>query len=359
MDFDRAKIANTAGIYFALAQQFRGAVLPEKTDFRAFRGSLRYVPEPRVDIIENATVLAGEWFVAAGSDVRADFYVQQPVPPRSAYLMQFVGARGIELLFEPPIRSPVDEAFLLGGCASYTHWLIDYLPRLALCPDAKLPLLTNAPLGRHQRAALALLGVDDARLVALDYPAAYEVRRLHYPSLASSCIVPPHSFRPELIDWLRQSFAQCFAPGGKAERRLFISRAGMPYAHGLRLINHEEIEAAAERLGFEIVMPEKLGFAEQIAMFSGARVIVGAHGSGFANMVFAPKGAAIIEMIGPVFAADPLSTAFQKFAAHLGQRHTRLVGMAAGPVTLNHPPYETYTIDPAAFARACVGLEAR
>ena len=355
MEFERAKIAATARNYLALAKQLRRAALPEQMDFRVLRGSLRYVAEPRVDIIDNATVLGGEWFVAAGCEVRADFYVQQPVPPLSAYLMQFVGERGIELLFEPPVRSPADEAFLLGGCSSYTHWLIDYLPRLALCPDAELPLLTNGPLGSHQRAALELLGVDEARLVALDYPAAYEVRQLHYPSLASSCIVPPHSFRPELIDWLRQAFAQCFAPGGKAARRLFISRAGAANKHGLRLINHDEIAAAAERLGFEIVAPETLSFAEQIAMFSGAGVIAGAHGSGFANMVFAPPGAAIIELIGPVFAADPLSTAFQKFAAHLGQRHMQLVGMAAGPVALNHPPYETYTIDPTAFARACGG----
>lgn len=355
MDFERAKIEAKARIYLALAKQLRRPASPEQMDFRVLRRSLRYMAERRVYIIENATVLAGEWFVVAADQVLADFYVQQPMPPLSAYLMQFVGERGIDLLFEPPVPLAVDEAFLLGGCSSYTHWLIDYLPRLALCPDAELPLLINGPLGSHQREALALLGVNEARLVALDYPAAYEVRRLHYPSLASSCIVPPHFFRPVLIDWLRHAFAQCFVPGGKAARRLFISRAGAVTEHGLRLINHHEIATEAERLGFEIVAPETLGFAEQIAMFSSAAVIAGAHGSGFANMIFAPPGAAIIELIGPMFAADPLSTAFQKFAAHLGQRHTRLVGVAAGPVVLNHPPYETYTIDPTAFARACAG----
>jgi hypothetical protein len=88
--------------------------------------------------LSGATVLAGEWFVIVGGQVLSDGFVQTPMPPLSAYLVQFRAANGVDLLFEKPEELPVSLAFLLGGCANYTHWMLDFLPRLKLAPKGEV-----------------------------------------------------------------------------------------------------------------------------------------------------------------------------------------------------------------------------
>jgi capsular polysaccharide biosynthesis protein len=48
--------------------------------------------------------------------------------------------------------------------------------------------------------------------------------------------------------------------------------------------------------GFSIIAPGTLAWEEQIAVFRGARIIVGPHGAGLANAVFSESGARVIEL---------------------------------------------------------------
>jgi capsular polysaccharide biosynthesis protein len=49
--------------------------------------------------------------------------------------------------------------------------------------------------------------------------------------------------------------------------------------------------------GFDILEPHRLTLAEQIRQFSEASLIVGLHGSGLTNVLFAPQ-AAVLELFG-------------------------------------------------------------
>lgn len=350
-DTDPTGIDPAAQRYLRLAQRFR-ADAPKHAMFRSVRGRKDYIRSEAVLEIEDVQVLAGEWIVIAGDRILCDFLVQTPSPPLSAYLTRFGFEDDIiELIHEPPRKLAVSRAFLLGGCANYSHWLLDYLPRLRLCRDSSLPLLVNAPPTPFQLDSLRCLGIDDARLLALEYPAAVSVRHLLYPSICSSSFTPPHSLRPEVPAWLREVFAPSGA-SGRRDRKLFISRAEEVHSHRRRLLNHEEIAGIAQRHGFEIVTPEKLRFAEQVRLFSRAAVIAGAHGAGFANMVFAPKEARLIELIGPRFGRSAWSMGYARLAVLSGQSVTRIVGRAdaADAPESDHLPNETYFIDPAEFA---------
>jgi capsular polysaccharide biosynthesis protein len=99
------------------------------------------------------------------------------------------------------------------------------------------------------------------------------------------------------------------------------------------------------------VAAETLSFAEQVRLFSGAAVIAGAHGAGFANMVFAPAGTEMIELIGPRFSDSPWSSEYARIAQQSQQPLTRIVGQSGeqGSVEFDHLPYETYLIDPKEF----------
>jgi capsular polysaccharide biosynthesis protein len=332
-----------------LANQFRSD-RPTKAVFNVFRGPEIFPPSRGVLELHNAVVLSGEWFVIADGKAHCDAFVQTPSPPLSAYLV----GRGITLLCEPPVELPTREYFLLGGCANYTHWLLDFLPRISLYRSNNGPLLVNGPLLPFQIQALAHLGVKAADLLALDYPRAYLVRNLFYPSTTSAICMPPLTFQPAIIDWLRDKFVR---PGASSQggRKLFISRSGHSQVRGRRLLNEEEIARIASQQGFEIIRAEEVAFETQVKLFSEASVITGPHGAGFVNIVFAPRGAKIVEMMGPQFnrRQEPASRCYVKIASILGLNFVRIVGQSdeSKPAFMDHGPYETYTIDPNEFRR--------
>ena len=61
-------------------------------------------------------------------------------------------------------------------------------------------------------------------------------------------------------------------------------------------MNADEVRARAVKYGFEIVNPGVLSLAEQVRVFSEARMICGPHGAGLANAAFMPTGGAVLEL---------------------------------------------------------------
>ena len=51
-----------------------------------------------------------------------------------------------------------------------------------------------------------------------------------------------------------------------------------------------------ENLGFTIVSLSNFSFKDQVKMFNNAKLIVGLHGSGFANLVFSKPQTKVIEL---------------------------------------------------------------
>jgi hypothetical protein len=293
--------------------------------------------------------------VLAGEHALCDGYNQTPFPPHSAYHLGIVPPNAIELMHPPPVNLPVPKAFLLGGCPNYSHWLMDYLPRLALW-SGDLPLLVNDGLRPLQLESLAALGIGEDKLMRLPYPGAYCVALLHYPSLNSAWCTPPLPFRPEIVvEWLRARFAPLFS-SARERRRLFITRADARNAAVRRLLNSDEIERVAQRHGFEIIAPETLSFAEQVTLFSQAAVIAGPHGAGFANMAFAPAGTRIVELIGPRGGreAGGAPAVYRTLATAMRFDFSRCIGASDERLRIEsgHLPLESFTIDPASFSAA-------
>jgi capsular polysaccharide biosynthesis protein len=222
----------------------------------------------------------------------------------------------------------------------------------------------NGPLQPFQIQAFTYLGVKMTDVIQLEYPRAYRVQELLYPRTASHLCTPHLAFQPAIVDWLRDKFKRLRSPGG-GRRKLFISRAGGLQSHARRVLNEDEITDLAREQGFEIVRCEELSFETQVTMFSEASIIVGAHGAGLINLVFAHRSAKIVEMIGPRFDRPWLqpdqqgwsgfsSQIYMKLSSLLGQNFVRLVGKSdcKVPVHMNHLPFETYIIEPAQFTAA-------
>jgi hypothetical protein len=83
------------------------------------------------------------------------------------------------------------------------------------------------------------------------------------------------------------------ATAPRASRRLLVSRRD---AAKRRIADESALRAALAHLDFEVIVPGTLSFAEQMAAFSSAEVIVGPHGAGLANALFMPRGSGMLEL---------------------------------------------------------------
>lgn len=175
----------------------------------------------------------------------------------------------------------------------YFHWLLDILPRLHLAEQAGYgqgPFFveTERPF---QRETLRLLGVKEESLINSHHTQAVSAENLVVPCHR---IMPGHAFPQWPIDFLRARIL----PGASAARRppatrLYVSRR---QAGHRRVTNEPEIIRFLADFGFHVVELEKLAFADQVALFRDARLVISPHGSGLANLVFCAPGTKAIEL---------------------------------------------------------------
>jgi capsular polysaccharide biosynthesis protein len=343
-----------------LIQRFRGdPSTPEATpspplpDLQSRVLEFRLFPQHGLLHIDACELLSGEWQVIKGEQVFMDPYVVQPVPPRSAYLVQSNHTHGVFLL-EAVRGEVVRDAYLLGGGTNYAHWVLDSLPRLQFlgAVPASTKIIINTHRAAFQDESLAILGVDASRLMQLAYPGVYRCERLLCPSTGSGSGTSPLVLQPQVVQWLRGVLLSKVTPA-KATRRLFVSR--MNEGPGkMRLTNHKTVIEAVSRLGFEVVTLAGMPLLEQVKLFAEAKVVVGPHGAAFANMAFAPAGATLVELMGPTVARTyGPHQFFARLCAVAGQRYGRIIGEAgdAGVIDPLHVSTEQYRVEPGALLR--------
>jgi capsular polysaccharide biosynthesis protein len=189
---------------------------------------------------------------------------------------------------------------LLSGDAArknYYDWLFHCLPRLELINqvftiDAKAKFLVPNDEFEFQKYTLDFFGVTAER--RLDASFFRFVR-------ADELIVVQHpNMRPERMpSWIAEFLRKKFLPLKNSHnqrcgsRRIFLSRQD---ASARRMINESDLYGYLELLGFEKVEASKLSFREQVDLFADAEIVVGVHGAGLANLVFAPQGTAVFEI---------------------------------------------------------------
>jgi hypothetical protein len=179
----------------------------------------------------------------------------------------------------PPFVALFNEA-----CMNYGHVLVETLPRLLHLEAAGIRRMRlalpdeAAPLRAMVAFTLDALGLE-AEFVPCAPGSVLQVPQLHWVSP-----VARHEFRksPTLL-----RLAERLRPAGGGDARLYVSRGG---AARRPVTNGAEVEAIAARLGYRVVDPSLLPFAEQIALFAGARAVAGPMGAALASMVFMPPG---------------------------------------------------------------------
>lgn len=203
-----------------------------------------------------------------------------------------------------------------------SHWLFGVLPRLSLITQFD-PRLDEtdwivAPPARttFQHECLRRFEIPSEKLIEARAATFLEAREVVAPSFVSPAYVAPDWFLSDL----RRRFDDV-TPSGSA--RIYISRRMAP---GRRVLNEAAVESMLIARGFKSVQLERLPFVEQVALFKGAEMIVGAHGAGLSHLAFARRDAAVVELFAPSY-VNPM---YWCVADELGLRYRCCLGGSSG-----------------------------
>lgn len=250
--------------------------------------------EPYVATLDDALVDTAYWSVICGDRIFTR-ETQARTVSNSPFVMGRVSPDRTHCIMTVP-RAPqrIDTpCVLLGSDYNYAHWVLRNVLKLSLLENFPLPddarFLVRDDLRRWQKQYLDLLGIPEARLLRVPVDSVVACRSLTVPTQLRN-----HPRMADGIAWLRAKLAPQLAPPEAARALIYASRREQG---ARRLLNEAQVETALAELGFEIIVPGEMSVREQIAAFSRARIVVAPHGAATANMVFAPPGATLVELL--------------------------------------------------------------
>jgi Glycosyltransferase 61 len=238
---------------------------------------------------------------------------------------------------------------LLYYTSGYYHWLLEGVPRILDLIDDGIDFdlypLILPPLEIYHRQILEVLGISlDTQVVTVDKSDWCHVRDCIFPTanfpFAAADLDDP-SGQPDgallrrIRERLLERIPKLTIPNTSPTKKLYISRSK---ATKRKFTNQTEaaVRLILEANGFQSVCLEDLPWAEQVLLVSGAEFIVGLHGAGLANILFA-KAKSLIEFQNPFEARSY----FASMARELNMNYAYIVGSVKGHAS----NFDNITID--------------
>jgi capsular polysaccharide biosynthesis protein len=222
-------------------------------------------------------------------------------------------------------------SLLAGNHGNYFHWMMECLARLSIADDALdscAGVLVPEPSTAFHGGSLLLTGLpqaDRVRFVAGDE--TLRVDRLIVPWSVFGHSAP----HPCIAGFFRDLRAASLHGKAAYPRRIYIDRRG---TSARRLVNEDEVVQALDRLGFVPVVLEHLSVDDQVGLFANADIVVGPHGAGLCNIVYARPGCRLVELHMDTYP----HWAFRNLAAISGVDYDCVVGrqLAEQPGSVGH-----------------------
>jgi hypothetical protein len=194
----------------------------------------------------------------------------------------------------------VDTGFLLLGerGLEFPAWHHEVLPKLRWLEEYEEltgespPLILSTDIESFRKQSLVLMGYGPDTWIERGGETT-RVRRL---------LIPPHPRRAkgthlhtsvDGLDWVADRILSNVpdADDGFADR-IYVSRRDAARRH---VQNEPEVIETLHEEGFEWYEPGRLSYEEEVRLFAGADIIVGAHGKGLASIFYADD-ATLVEM---------------------------------------------------------------
>jgi hypothetical protein len=225
-------------------------------------------------------------------------------------------------LWEPDESAePLDLAFVLPmvGWNEYYHVVVDVLSTLTIYTRLGLtcPIVVPGPVSDLQRELIHASGVgEETPILTAQEVRGRTIRLAVCPAFGATGVM--------LREWSRNATSALTGPAGgdDPDEVVYVSRR---FAKRRPLENEAELEEALRtRVDARIVHLEQLSLAEQAKALQRAAVIVGPHGAGLTNMLFARPGRHVIELLPEGYSVPT----YAALARALGHGYVPLPGSA-------------------------------
>lgn len=196
---------------------------------------------------------------------------------------------------------------LTGGAGkeNYFHWIFDVLPRIAILEKSNfnfknLKFLLPSLKFNFQKETLKLLKLPPKNCLDIKYYKHFTAEKIittDHPYVFNNN--PTNSILdipPWIIFWLRKKFKFRNKKKNIFSSKIYIDRSDSKFSKNRYIVNEENLKKYLITKGFKSVVLSKISFKKQVKIFSHAKVIVGAHGAGFSNIIFSNPGTKIIEL---------------------------------------------------------------
>lgn len=188
------------------------------------------------------------------------------------------------------------------GHKNYFHWLFDILPKIKIFSEIhdlkSLDYLYLSKLEIFQKKTLKILGLDKIKILDANryrHIEANELYAVEHPWYTKGHILEEAKYLPPwIIHWIRGCFLTS-ALKFDANEKVFIDRSESKFNH-CQLQNNNEIKEFLINKGFSVYKAGQLTFEEQVYLFKNAKIIIGAHGAAFGNLVFCSANAKVVEI---------------------------------------------------------------
>lgn len=202
---------------------------------------------------------------------------------------------------------------------NYFNWIAGYLPKIrsleryieetGMHPE----VLVSADAPSWEKESLELVGVAPESITWWSGgPASVEqllvpFHRLPFPAEEERPRIPT----PAECRFLRERVTDNLPDAdGLFSSRVFVSRRN---ATDRRIVNNPAVSEYLETMGFEEYVLEDMAFGDQVRLFEKADLVIGAHGAGLTNLVFADDPS-VIEL----FPADDVRYTYFCLSRQLG-----------------------------------------
>jgi capsular polysaccharide biosynthesis protein len=318
----------------------------------AFEDYSCIIPPFYVRCFKDATCIVGREEIFIDNRVVVECSAQKENP--------FIGTGQLRLRKPHRINAKVANLSLSGLEDNYFHWLVECLGRFYLLeksrfkPDFYL-LSHHLPF---QKQFIQMLGIDEHKILRL--PAGTLVQ-------ADEVIVPSFINNWEAIDfrghsscqkqWLPHWIGDLYRdqislesenPDRARPTKIYVSRALAGYRS---IENEDQLLGMLQQKGYHIYHLEKLSVREQIALFSNASIVLGAHGAGFANVLFCRRNTIVCELF-PQYYHD---ASFKVLAQALDLQYNYMI--CSTPDITIEPQKENIVVDLDRFLWALDALE--
>lgn len=219
---------------------------------------------------------------------------------------------------------------------NYCHWLLDAVSRLALVEKAGLVLeavdqILLPPFSSvTTQWVINTLGLPREKVVLAGRHDQYRCEVLLQPSFPGTAA----SYSPWAIEYFQRRFPP---PAALRRRRIFIPRRGVR-----GLTNQLDVETTLKDFGFETFDPSY--GVELQKVLADVSHVVAIHGAAMANLVFAPRGTRVLELMP----SDNRSRFFYSMCSGAGMPYGVLVGRSTKEKRFDHVQANTnapFTID--------------